>query len=307
MTQQYWILIGLVFGAVTAAAFTALTYFDPYRLRIRARLQSLQGAGSIEPAKSTISAPADSRWQAFLQYLVPRAQRVQPELNQRFARAGIYHPAAAVRFHAAKLGAMVVLISLAVTISAYFQLRTELLVLFSVIGALIGFLAPGYWLNTAIVRRHVLFSKSLPDFLDLMIVCLEGGLSLQETIRRVSDELQIAHPALALELSIVQRDIELGASIDQALKRFSARSDYEGVRSLSTFMREAQKFGTNISEALRSHAEALRDQREQAAEENAQKAAVKILIPTLILIFPAIFIVLVGPAIIQIRAAFAGN
>jgi tight adherence protein C len=167
-----------------------------------------------------------------------------------------------------------------------------------------GSIAPSLWLDRAISRRHLLLRKSLPDFLDLMIVCLEGGLSLQETIRRVGDELRIVHPALAFELSIVQRDIELGATVDQALKRFANRSDYEGVRSLSTFIREAQRFGTNITEALRNHADMLRSQREQAAEENAQKASVKILLPTLLLIFPAIFVVLVGPAIIQIQEAF---
>jgi tight adherence protein C len=140
-----------------------------------------------------------------------------------------------------------------------------------------------------------------------MIVCLEGGLSLQETIRRVSDELRLAHPALASELGFVQRDIELGATVDQALKRFATRTDYEAVRTLSTFIREAQRFGTNITDALRSHADMLRSQREQAAEESAQKASVKILIPTLLLIFPATFVVIVGPAVIQIHEAFAAK
>jgi tight adherence protein C len=107
------------------------------------------------------------------------------------------------------------------------------------------------------------------------------------------------------ELSIVQRDIELGATVDQALKRFASRSAYEGVRSLSTFIREAQKFGTNITDALRNHADVLRTQREQAAEECAQKASVKILLPTMLLIFPAIFVVLVGPAAMQIYQAFS--
>src|SRR6185503_12338062 len=131
------------------------------------------------------------------------------------------------------------------------------------------------------------------------------GLSLQETIRRVNEELQLAHPILASELDIVQRDIDLSCSIDQALKKFAVRTDCEGIRTLSTFIRESQRFGTQITDALRNHADMLRSQREQLAEENAQKAAVKILIPTLILIFPAIFVVLVGPAVIQIQQAFA--
>ena len=140
-----------------------------------------------------------------------------------------------------------------------------------------------------------------------MIVCLEGGISLQETIRRVGDELRLVHPALADELSMVQRDIEFGATVDQALKRFALRTDYEGVRTLSTFIRESQRFGTNITEALRTHSDMLRSQREQAAEERAQKASVKILLPTLLLIFPAIFVVMVGPAAIQIHEAFSSQ
>jgi tight adherence protein C len=140
-----------------------------------------------------------------------------------------------------------------------------------------------------------------------MIVCLEGGLSLQETLRRVNEELQLAHPVFAAELSVVQQDIDVCASPDQALKRWAARTDFEGIRTLSTFIRESQKFGTQITDALRNHAEMMRSQREQCAEENAQKAAVKILIPTLLLIFPAIFVVLVGPAVIQIQQAFAAK
>ena len=183
----------------------------------------------------------------------------------------------------------------------------DMTILWACVMAAVGSILPSLWLDRAITRHQILLRRSLPDFLDLMIVCLEGGLSLQETIRRVSDELQLAHPALAVELSIVQRDIELGATVDQALKRFATRTDYEGVRTLSTFIREAQRFGTNITEALRSHADMLRSQREQAAEEKAQKAAVKILIPTLLLIFPAIFVVAVGPAVIQIQEAFAAK
>jgi tight adherence protein C len=91
------------------------------------------------------------------------------------------------------------------------------------------------------------------------------------------------------------------------LKRFATRTQYEGVRTLCTFVREAQRFGTNLSQALRLHSDMLRSQREQAAEEMAQKAAVKILLPTLLLIFPAIFVVLVGPALIQIQEAFAAR
>ena len=172
-------------------------------------------------------------------------------------------------------------------------------------GGILGMFLPLLWLDYKIRRRHALFHQSLADFLDLMIVCMEGGLSLQGTIQRVGDELRIAHPEFAKELTIVQRDIQLGATIDSALRRFAVRSGCESVGSLAKFVREAMRFGTQLTRALRLHAEMLRSQREMMAEEMAQKAAVKVLIPTLLLIFPAVFIVVAGPAIIEIQKAFA--
>ncbi len=117
--------------------------------------------------------------------------------------------------------------------------------------------------------------------------------------------MRLAHPLLAGELSIVQRDIDLGATVDSALRRFGDRSGFDGIRTLSTFVRESQRFGTELADALRLHADMLRSQREQVAEETAQKASVKILLPMLLLILPAVFVVIAGPAAIQIQQAFS--
>jgi tight adherence protein C len=298
------------FCAVAAATYALLALFNPYWLRVQSRIDHLQqqqppGSGT---AAQHLTAPATvPGFFDALYGLLPTRASGRPELRQRLAKAGIYHPAAVPRYFAAKLLMLILFGATTIGIGAAGYMPKDLAFLSACVTAGLGSMLPRLWLDRAIGRRHLQLRKSLPDFLDLMIVCLEGGLSLQETIRRVSDELRLVHPALAVELSIVQRDIELGASVDQALKRFAARTDYEGVRTLSTFIREAQRFGTNITEALRSHADMLRSQREQAAEEQAQKAAVKILLPTLLLIFPAIFVVAVGPAVIQIQAAFANK
>src|SRR5690606_6839936 len=106
-------------------------------------------------------------------------------------------------------------------------------------------------LDRAIAKRKLRMRHALPDFLDLMTVWLEGGLSLQETIHRVSRELQLADPALAAELIIVRGDMELGTTVEQALRRCAVRADCEGLRTLSTFLRETQRFGTKITDALR--------------------------------------------------------
>jgi tight adherence protein C len=286
-----------------------LNIWDPYQSRVRIRISELQGSGAAErlaeTAQPSASAAAEAKRAGLVALLAPFQIEDRSKLQQRLNKAGIYHPAAISRLFVARFVLIMLPPAFAIVAAFLKYLPMETALLVGSLAGGFGSIAPSLWLDRAISRRHLLLRKSLPDFLDLMIVCLEGGLSLQETIRRVGDELRIVHPALAFELSIVQRDIELGATVDQALKRFANRSDYEGVRSLSTFIREAQRFGTNITEALRNHADMLRSQREQAAEENAQKASVKILLPTLLLIFPAIFVVLVGPAIIQIQEAFS--
>jgi tight adherence protein C len=121
----------------------------------------------------------------------------------------------------------------------------------------------------------------------------------------VTNELEVAYPILAGEMAVVQRQIELGASPDLALRNFAERSDLGSLLSLSTLLEQARRFGTSLTEALRTQAEMMRYQREQLAEELAQRAAVKILFPTLLFIFPAIFVVLVGPAAVQLAATFS--
>ncbi len=307
---QAFILMG-IFVAVSVGAYLIMLIYDPYQARVSARVDALQNQGQLPTAalqkRSTSAVGARSGPAGLAGLLSSFRGGERTRWQQQLVSAGIYHPAALSRLFIARLLLIVTPPLAAIVVSLFGLLRMETALLIgSALGGL-GSLAPSFWLERAVAKHHLLLRKSLPDFLDLMIVCLEGGMSLQETVRRVGDELRLVHPALAFELSFVQRDIELGATVDQALKRFAARTNYEGVRSLSTFIREAQRFGTNITAALRNHSEMLRSQREQAAEENAQKASVKILLPTLLLIFPAIFVVLVGPAIIQIQEAFGAQ
>jgi tight adherence protein C len=300
----------LVFGAVAAGTYALLALCDPYWMRVRSRVSQLDVLGGPD---TRLVSEQERKVVGTKSRIIGELKRLSPyqadrsRIQRRLAKAGIYNPAAISQYVAAKLLLMLLSGGLAVGAGATGYLPMRMAIVAACVLAGFGFLVPSLWVDRAISRHHLLLQRSLPDFLDLMIVCLEGGLSLQETIRRVSDELRLAHPALASELGFVQRDIELGATVDQALKRFAMRTDYEAVRTLSTFIREAQRFGTNITDALRSHADMLRSQREQAAEESAQKASVKILIPTLLLIFPATFVVIVGPAVIQIHEAFAAK
>ena len=172
------------------------------------------------------------------------------------------------------------------------------------IGSMLGLIGPSFWLDKRKAARQLALRRSLPDAMDIMVICLEGGLALPAAIARVSEELRVAHTLLAFELTICQREIQLGKSTGQALKEFSRRSDLDEVRSLSAVIQQAEKYGASMAKALRIHAETLRLKRTQKAEEEAAKAGTKILFPTLLFIFPAIFVVILGPAAFQIIAMF---
>jgi tight adherence protein C len=309
MLNQQVIILACSFVGVASMVLALLALLDPYGLRMRARVDEVQQAHRKGVSSRALGDTDAKRFLPRISELLLRAIHHhgdnQPYVERRLSKAGIYDGSAASVYYAARLLLIATPPAAALCMAwAYSWNMDWALPIGSALSAVGAFL-PGLWLDRKIAERHKMLRRSLPDFIDLMIVCLEGGLSIQESIRRVGDELEFAHPALAIELRIVQHDIELGASVAQGLKRFALRTQYEGVRTLSTFVREAQRFGTNLSDALRLHSDMLRSQREQAAEETAQKAAVKILLPTLLLIFPAIFVVLVGPALIQIHESFS--
>lgn len=298
----------LTFIAVVAGIYACTGIGRSYRGRVRSRLNALDRVGVATLDVDAVGGglpKGQKEVQGLLQWLGLYGGDRRSGLMYRLAEAGIYSPNAHYRYLLAKIACGVVFALGGVLLCVFGLLPLHLALSAGCLLACVGLVLPYLWLERAITRHRRELQYSLPDFLDIMTICLEAGLSLQDTLRRVGEELRLAHPTLAAELRIVQRDIELGATVDQALRRFATRSQCDGIRTLTAFIREAGRFGTNIAEALRSHADMLRTQREQAAEENAQKASVKILLPTLLLIFPAIFVVLVFPAIIQIQVAFA--
>jgi tight adherence protein C len=170
----------------------------------------------------------------------------------------------------------------------------------------IGMIGPSFWLDNRKASRQDNFRRALPDALDAMVICLEGGSGLVAAIRRVGVELKTAHPLLASELNIVQREIQLGRSSGEALKQFADRSDLEEIRSLASVVQQAERFGASLVKSLRVHADTLRGNRVLRAEEMAQKAVIKILLPTALCIMPAMFIVVVGPLALQVLELFQG-
>src|SRR5262249_30528377 len=137
-----------------------------------------------------------------------------------------------------------------------------------------GMIGPSFWLEGRKTKRQTGFRRALPDALDLLVICLEGGLSLPAAPKRGGFELKKAHPLLAKELNIVQREIQLGRSPGEGLQKMGVRVDLEEIRSLASVITQAERFGASLVRSLRVHAESLRVKRQQHAEEMAQKASV---------------------------------
>jgi tight adherence protein C len=303
------VVLLLVFAAVSIACYLVVSRWTQYDSDVAKRLSSLSNLGLMRIGRSP---DRSTGLRAIVDYAVNVLRRVVPshaseqeKYQREFRQAGLYARPWLTLFLAAKFLLMGLPPLIAVLAVAAHILSVEKAIVAGSLGGLVGFMLPGAWLTMRIKNRGRRLRSALPDFLDLLVVCIESGLGAPGALLRVSEELQLVHPHLAMEMNIVNRDIALGDPADKALRRLADRSGEESIRMLSTFVREARRFGTALSSALREHADMIRTQREQKAEEQAQKAAVKILLPTLLLIFPTVFVVLVGPAVIQIQQAFS--
>jgi tight adherence protein C len=173
-----------------------------------------------------------------------------------------------------------------------------------IMAAALGFLAPDFWLDRRIKTRQGKIRRGLPDVLDLLIICIEAGLSLDQATARTAVELKVAQPELCDELSIVVLEQRAGRPRGEAWKNLAERTDVDAIRNLTTMLVQAEQFGTSIAKTLRVHGDTLRTQRVQAVEEAAAKTTIKLLFPLVFFIFPTLFIVALGPAVIQIMENF---
>jgi tight adherence protein C len=179
-----------------------------------------------------------------------------------------------------------------------FPTLTNLLLLY-VVGAGCGYYAPKVWLMRSIAARKDDIQRGVPDALDLMVVCVEAGLGLDQAIARVGEEIKRTHPALHDEFQLLSLELRTGISRQEALRNLAQRTDLEDIRNLVALLVQTDRFGTSVGQALRVHADSMRTTRHLKAEELAAKLPVKLLLPLVFFIFPSIFIVVIGPAAIK--------
>ncbi len=232
--------------------------------------------------------------------ILPRSQAEISVVQQRLVRAGLRSDNAVKMFYGAKVITPCVLLLLswvtgAVHLAPFFVL--------AVAGG-IGFLAPDFWLGRKISNRQTEIKKGLPDVLDLLVICVEAGLSLDQATARTGQELKKAQPALSDELSIVALEQRAGRARSDAWKHMAERTDVDVVRNLVSMLVQAEQFGTSIGKTLRVHSDTLRTKRVQEIEEKAAKLSVKLLFPLVLFIFPSLFLVVLGPAVLVMADSF---
>jgi tight adherence protein C len=300
MIDSGWISM-LVFLATSGLVLGFFVWRNRDVWHAQARVRGL-AAPRERPAGGGLGQLVLSRLPAVGTPLLPTNEAQRGRLQLRLVQAGIYDRHALPLLLGVKMLLMAVPVLLSLGLAVPGWLSPARAALAGAFGVGLGMLAPGLWLDWLKSRRQAALRRALPDALDMLVLCMEGGVSLNAAVQRVTGELTTAHPLLAAEMDLIQREMLMGASVGDGLQKLGVRSDLEELRNLASVVVQSERYGTSVVKALRIHADTFRQQRQQRAEELAQKAAVKILFPTLLCIFPAIFIVILGPAAFQILA-----
>ena len=179
-----------------------------------------------------------------------------------------------------------------------YRLYTKFLL--GIMAMIAGFLIPGVWLRGRVRKRREEVEDALPDGLDLLSVCVDAGLGINSAFVRLTDEFQLTCKALSEEFDIVNREMLAGKPRPEALRALADRTGVEDVKSFVAMLIQTEKLGTSLSQSLRVHADSLRTKRRQRAEEAAAKTTIKLVFPLVLLLFPALFIILLGPGLLQV-------
>jgi tight adherence protein C len=172
------------------------------------------------------------------------------------------------------------------------------------LAAVVGYLLPELWLMWRVQARQHRLRLALPDALDMLVICVEAGLGLDQALMRVAQELRITHPHLSEELQLVNMEMRVGKTRLEAMRELARRTGVEDIKALVAMLIQTERFGTSIAQSLRVHSDDLRMKRRQRAEEMSAKTTVKMVPPLVFFIFPALMVVILGPAVITLMRQF---
>lgn len=232
--------------------------------------------------------------------VIPVSPRSLPLLKRRLIRAGFRHPEAARYFQTLRAISTAACAALAVAYGIRSSAAIDHLLLQTGAMAALGYMAPMHYVKFRMGRRQHAIERGLPNALDLMVVCVESGLGIDQTTMQVAKELQIAHPEICDEFTVMNLELRAGKRRDEALHNLADRTGVEDVRKLVAVLVQTDRFGTSVAQSLRGHADYLRVMARQRAEERAAKMAVKLVFPVFFCMLPSLFVVTIGPAMTKL-------
>lgn len=228
--------------------------------------------------------------------ILPSSPKKVSHTQRLMMRAGYRRPEGVMVIQGVKILLPVVLVS-CVYFTGFYKSNPFFIIGFAVA---LGYFGPEFWLTRQIRKRQHVIRLSMPDALDLLVICVEAGLGLDQSLLRVSQELKVAHPELCGELELVNAEIRVGKSRIEALRELATRTGVDDIKGLVAMLIQTDRFGTSVAQSLRVHSEDLRTKRRQRAEEAAAKTTIKMIPPLVFFIFPALFVVILGPGVISV-------
>jgi len=287
------ILAVVLFFAVSGGtAFALLSLNSQHNLAVR-RL------APPEPAAAA-TVPLTAVWRELITQvggILPVSARMLPQLRRHLIRAGFRRPHADRYFQGARLVSTCLFAAGALAFTLHAPAAHPNWPIIVAASAAAGYMLPGQYLLLRIRRRHRALSRGLPNALDLMVVCVEAGLGIDQTTLQVSKELQSAHPEICSEFALMNLELRAGKSRTEALHNLADRTGVDDLKKLVAVLVQTDKFGTSIGQCLREHADYIRTMARQRAEAQAAKLAVKLVFPIFFCVLPSLFVVTVGPVI----------
>ena len=299
------ILILLLFSSsVALLVFAGLMLLKGANNPVHRRLQELAIANNTEPNHSL---NLKQKLVPLVNLILPKNDNDRRHAQARLIQAGFYSDTAVWFFYSFKLALSLLLPLLVILLAIItaFNPTTRVLLIAIALAAFTGMILPDWGLKKAIEKRHRLIAHAIPDALDLLILCLEAGLGLRSAIQRSSRDLFLSHPEFAQELDMVGSELKAGLAPNQAMENLGTRVNMKELDGLVSTIVDSIRFGTTIADTLRAFAADLRDKRVQTAEEHAEKIRTKLIFPIALLLIPALFIIVLAPAVLGLVESFA--
>lgn len=305
-----WLVQIAAFGLIAAITWLAIEWLSGNNSRAEQRLEDFRDPTARKKRDGitkgdNLSRMLEAASPALAKPLQPKTEAERNKLKEKLSYAGFRGEGAPMVFQAAKF--LLLLIGLffggGLSLLAYGFSQAALFRIVLIAGA--SFYVPEMVIMYMAKKRKESIFLGLPDALDLMVVCVEAGLGLDQAMRKVAEEMKKSYRNIANEFGLCNMQLQMGRGRSQVLQELGSRSGVDDLKSLASILIQADKFGSSIAQALRVQSEAMRTRRAQIAEEKAAKTAVKLIFPLVLFIFPGIFVILVGPAAItMVREMF---